>query len=167
MRNIFQGYYFAPVWYYFIWIMICTFLFDWKNVLPNNIFCKSSIDCFPKIFLLLPNWYISTNLKLLLCFPPNEIIFIFYYFLFQTLNIFGLLAVCVISMVVIVPISSPKSSTVGFGLPIKLDLTLPMALPSMIGPLPEGKHIYYIIHRLYPPHMDGLIGWIGKKKNLK
>ena len=91
----------------------------------------------------------------------NEIIFIFYYFLFQTLNIFGLLAVCVISMVVIVPISSPKSSTVGFGLPIKLDLTLPMALPSMIGPLPEGKHTYILYYTQAVPAPYGWINWVN------
>ena len=70
-------------------------------------------------------------------------------------------------MVVIVPISSPKSSTVGFGLPIKLDLTLPMALPSTIGPLPEGKHTYILYYTQVVPAPYGWINWVNwlKKKS--
>ena len=57
----------------------------------------------------------------------------------------GLLADFATLMVVIVLTSSPRSSMVGSGQPIRLDSHPPtLPEPSMIGPSPEGKFIILV-----------------------
>ena len=70
---------------------------------------------------------------------------------FQELNTYGLQDVCVTSMAVIVPISSPKALTVGFGQLTKLGWIPPMAQDSKIGLSLEGKICFYGVFSLFCP----------------